>query len=364
MKKRTKYWRKRTALPDPRKKRKAAGTPPGSLIFTGKQKMEAPLLTFFKYTQDGAVQEAISKEQLPEAELDKISWIDVRGLHDVDLVEKIGKTYQVHPLALEDILNIGQRPKLDEYDTGILFMLKALTFDAETLEIKTEQVGIFFSERVVLSFQEDVSDLFSPVRERLLGGSGRIRQRGADYLTYALIDTLVDYYYAVLDQMDEIIEALEQEINTSPNDSSKSKIHQLRNCSLALRRSSIPLREAVGRFARLESKYIHESSVIYLRDLYDHTIQVTDIVENYRDTITGLHELYLSEISYKMNNVMKLLTVISTIFIPLTFLTGLYGMNFDNIPELHWRYSYFFLWGLMLLVTAGLIVYFKRKDWL
>ena len=203
-----------------------------------------------------------------------------------------------------------------------------------------------------------------PVRERLLAHSGRIRERGTDYLAYALIDTVVDYYFSVLDQMDQVVEELEAGILRNPGKATKANIHKLRLSSISLRKSVAPLREAMGRFSRSDNAFVQESSLVYIRDLFDHTVQVQDMPDNYREVINGLHDLYLSEISMKMNNVMQLLTVISTIFIPLTFLTGLYGMNFAYMPELEWRYSYLVLWGVMIAIATGLIIYFKRQDWL
>jgi len=362
--KRNKYLDNLKNIPTPRRKRHKAGAPPGSLVFTGEQKMTESIVTLLQYDEDQAEQLVIEESQLPDIDPEKVNWLDMRGLHNVPLVEEIGRKYGVHPLALEDILDINQRPKLDAYATGIFFIFRALRFDKETLEIRTEQVGVFFSQHILLSFQEDVTDLFMPVRERLLSSSGRIRQRGTDYLGYALIDTVVDYYFSVLDQIDEVIEQVEERILRNPKKETKSDVHKLRLSSMILRRSVAPLREAVGRFARSENAFVEESSLVYVRDLYDHTVQVLEVTENYREIINGLHDLYLSEISMKMNNVMQLLTVISTIFIPLTFLTGLYGMNFEHMPELDWRYSYFVLWGVMVVIALGLIIYFRRQNWL
>jgi len=363
-KKRIKYLNTLKNLPTPKRKRHKAGAPPGSLVFTGEQKMTDSIVTFLQYDKTEIDQQAVPDDKLPDVELEKVNWLDMRGLHNVELVERIGRKYKVHPLALEDILDINQRPKADEYETGVFFIFRALQFDKETLELQTEQVGVFFSKHILLSFQENISDLFLPVRERLLASSGRIRERGTDYLAYALIDTVVDYYFSVLDQMDQVVEELEAGILRNPGKETKANIHKLRLSSISLRKSVAPLREAVGRFSRSDNEFVQESSLVYIRDLFDHTVQVQEMTDNYREVINGLHDLYLSEISMKMNNVMQLLTVISTIFIPLTFLTGLYGMNFAHIPELEWRYSYFVLWGVMIVIATGLIIYFKRQDWL
>lgn len=349
------------------KKRKKPGSPPGTLIFTGRQKVEYPYLISVRYNADLLEEENLKNKPLPDKAPDSNLWLDMRGLSDVELVELLGKKFNIHPLVLEDVLNTNQRPKFEEYDNGVFVVLQSLTVKEDNddlFEIQSEQVGLFINERMIISFQEDEADLFLPVRERLQSGRGRIRTNGTDYLGYAMLDLIVDNYFLVLDRLEDEIETLESEIIRTPNQKTKSKIHQFKLESLVLRKAIAPLREAIGKFARTESPFVDESTKIFLRDLYDHTVQLMDLLETHRDVLNGLYDLYLSEISFKMNNVMQVLTVISTIFIPLTFLVGVYGMNFDNMPELHWKNGYFYLWGFMVFMALALIWFFRRRRWL
>lgn len=349
------------------KKRKKPGLPPGTLIFTGRQKVEYPYLVSVRYNADLLEEENLKNKPLPEKDPESNLWLDMRGLSDVELVELLGKKFDIHPLVLEDVLNTNQRPKFEEYDNGVFVVLQSLTVKEDNndlFEIQSEQVGLFINERMIISFQEDEADLFLPVRERLQSGRGRIRTNGTDYLGYAMLDSIVDNYFIVLDRLEDEIEILESEIIRTPNQKTKSKIHQFKLESLVLRKAIAPLREAIGKFARTDSPFVDEATKIFLRDLYDHTVQLMDLLETHRDVLNGLYDLYLSEISFKMNNVMQVLTVISTIFIPLTFLVGVYGMNFDNMPELHWKNGYFYLWGFMVFIALALIWFFRRRRWL
>lgn len=348
------------------KTRKKPGLPPGSLIFTGKQKVQYPYLISTRYNGEMMEEENLKGKPLPEKDEESNLWLDVRGVSDVALVEMLGKKFGIHPLVLEDVLNTNQRPKFEEYENGVFVVLQSLKAneDPAVFEILSEQVGLFISSKIIISFQEDELDLFFPVIERLSAGRGRIRTNGTDYLGYAMLDLIVDNYFLILDRLEDEIESLENEIIKTPNQSTKSKIHQLKFESLILRKAIAPLREAIGKFARTDSPFVDDATKIFLRDLYDHTVQIMDLLETHRDVLNGLYDLYLSEISFKMNNVMQVLTVISTIFIPLTFLVGVYGMNFDNMPELHWQNGYFYLWGFMIFITLSLVLYFRRRRWL
>jgi magnesium transporter len=349
-----------------RSRRKSPGLPPGSLIYTGRQRDEDPLMSVTRYHGQAFQEwqeergEAISFDIQPE----QVNWFDLKGLHQVERVERLGKEFQIHPLILEDILETEQRPKFEEYDQGFFLIARAIHFDPVGPSIRTEQIGVYVTQNTVVSFQEDISDFFTQVRDRLRAGKGKIRLRGADYLAYALIDTIVDHYYLVLDQLEELINTLEEEILTDASNKTKGRIHRLKREMLVLRRSVTPLREAINRFSRAEHALIDANTQLFIRDLYDHTIQVMDSIETYRDTLTGLQDLYLSELSYRMNSVMQVLTIISTIFIPLTFLAGVYGMNFAYMPELDYRYSYFILWGIMIVLFVLGVWYFRKKDWL
>ncbi len=347
------------------RKRKASGLPPGSLVFTGQQHRSQVDIHLVQYNE-AAIE--VNHEQgvipTPKQDIVGVDWYDIRGLHDVALIEEVGKRFEVHPLILEDVLDTGQRPKFEEYPNGFFFTFRALKFREEAGEIEIEQVALFVEKGTVISFQERDDDLFEAVRQRLGAGKGKIRRRGADYLAYALADAVADNYFAILDQIEAQIEDLEAEIIANPQTSTKAKIHSLKYATLMLRKAVGPLREAVHRFSNCEHESIAEDTQLFVRDLHDHTIQVMDMVETSRDLLNGLYDLYSSEISFKMNRVMQLLTVVTTIFIPLSFLAGVYGMNFQNMPELQWEYGYLSLWAVMLLIAGGLLVFFRSQDWL
>lgn len=347
-----------------KKKRRNTGLPPGTLVFTGEQQLAFSNISFTQYREEEVLEQKL-QDQLPEpAGEDWTNWYDVRGLHNVSLVEQIGRQFGIHPLVLEDILDIDQRPKFEEYENGLFISVQDYKLDPLTLDLKKEQVSIFVMPNFVFSFQEDDEDLFQKIRERIQNANSKVRRRGSDYLAYALIDNIVDNYYLLLDHIEVLLDELEQEILANPEQTVKGKIHDLKLSTLVLRRSIAAMREAVGKFARSEHTLIAENTTVFLRDLHDHTIQVQESTETYRDLLQGLYDLYLSEISLKMNNVMQVLTIISSIFIPLSFLAGVYGMNFEYMPELRWKYSYYVLWGVMLLVFIGLLIYFRRKKWL
>lgn len=349
------------------KKRTKLGMSPGSVVYTGKRGVEKVFIHTSSYNTDKIVETVQNNKEnivLDMPEPGMIKWIDIRGVHDAELIELVGKQFDVHGLILEDIANIDQRPKYEEFQNGNFFVMKALSFNSEAVKIESEQVSLFFREGLIISFQEAETDLFSSVRDRLTNSNGRIRQRGTDYLAYALIDTLVDNYYALLDEIELNIDVLEERIIHNPDKTIKTSIHHLKKELLVSRKSISPLREAISRFSKSESKFINEESKMFIRDLYDHTVQVLDMVESYRDTINGLQDLYLSEISYKMNQVMQILTIISVIFVPLTFLAGIYGMNFEILPELKWKYGYLYFWLFSISILVLLLWYFRRKKWL
>lgn len=352
--------------PENKNKRKKIGLPPGSIIFTGNRKVEKIFIHYLKYNAAQFEEDTIDNHGeitfRPSAE-DQVDWYDIRGLHDTSLIETIGKHFDIHPLVLEDVVDIQQRPKFDEYEKGIFITLRALHFDREKKEVRTEQVAIYFRAGLLISFQETESDLCAATRKRIQSGKGRIRNREADYLAYALIDNIVDNYYIVLDEVEFVIEQLEEQLLNNPDHSIKEQIHHLKKELLVMRKSISPLREAISRFAKSEVSFIQDQSVVYIYDLYDHTVQIMEMVETYRDTLNGLQDLYISEISFKMNQIMQVLTIITTIFVPLSFLAGLYGMNFDHMPELHFKYGYYVLLAVMFTIFIGLLFYFKKQKW-
>ena len=340
------------------------GLPPGTLVFTGERFVKEANVTLMQYSDDKIVIKHSKDEKPTAAEGFQVTWYDIRGVHDLALIEKIGKKFAIHPLALEDIVDTQQRPKFEEYPEGLFITLRALQFDPKLLLLHTEQVSVYIGKKFLLSFQEDDDDLFAQVRKRLESSSGRIRQRGSDYLAYALVDSIVDHYFIVLDKVEMAIEDIGEAIIKNSDSRIKGQIHQLKLQALSLRKSVSPLREAIGRFSKCESQLLSEDTLVFVRDLYDHLIQIMDMVETFRDVVTGLNDLYISELSFKMNNIMKILTIITTIFVPLSFLAGLYGMNFDHMPELHWEYGYFLLLGLMFFIFVGLMLFFNQKKWL
>ena len=341
--------------------------PPGSVVFKGDQKVDRIGIHYLKYDAEHLTEQKLDNHTeitFLQSASDTVDWYDIRGLHDTRLIETLGKTFEIHPLIQEDIVDTDQRPKFEEYEKGLFLVIRALSFEKNQEKMNVEHVTIYFKKGLVVTFQETESDLFESVRKRLQARSGKIRTRGADYLVYALADVLVDQYYFMLEDLEEVISRLEEELLDSSDDTMRERIHHIKRTLIGARKSITPLREAVNRFAKSENEIILEGTKVFLRDLYDHTIQVMDMVENYRDMLNGLQDLHLSEISYKMNQVMQVLTIITTVFVPLSFLVGLYGMNFDNMPELHYKYGYFMLWGFMLIIALGLLAWFRRKRWL
>jgi len=279
------------------------------------------------------------------------------------MMEKIANHFGIHSLVMEDILNTGQRPKMDDMDDYVYVVLKMLNYNEEDDEIDAEQISIILGQNFVISFQEKERDVFEPIRERIRKNKGRIRKKGADYLAYTLLDSVVDIYFTILEKIGERIEFLEEELVENPSTQTLQEIHGLKREMIFLRKSIWPLREVISGLERGESSLIKETTVIYLRDVYDHTIQVIDTVETFRDMLSGILDVYLSSISNKMNEVMKVLTIIATIFIPLTFLAGVYGMNFRYMPELEWRWGYFTALFLMAVIGIGMVIYVRKKKW-
>ena len=292
------------------------------------------------------------------------SWINITGLHDIDFLQSIGNHFSIHSLILEDILNTHQRPKIEIYDKHIFVVLKMITFDKANQKLEHEQISLIMGKGYVLSFQEFAGDIFDPLRDRIKNRRGRIRSMGADYLLYALIDIIVDHYFVVLEDLGEDIENLDELVLTQPDRTVMQRIHRLKNELLQLRRTIWPLREVISQLIRQETPLVEKAIEVYLKDLYDHTVQIADSVETYRDMVTGLLDVYLSSVSNRMNEVMKVLTMIATIFIPLSFLAGLYGMNFEYMPELQWRWGYFGVLGIFVFVAGGMLIFFRKKGWI
>jgi magnesium transporter len=349
-----------------KKRSKKIGLAPGSMVHVGEKKLERVIITLIDYDQQNFQKHELEKieEVLPYKDTTSVTWINFYGLHETDILERVGDYFNIHPLVLEDILNTDQRPKVEIFDNYLFFVLKMISFDDKNNELNIEQLSLVMGENFVLTFQERVGDYFNSLRDRIKNNKGRIRKSGVDFLTYSLIDIVVDNYFLVLEQIGEIIEDLEENVLTFPQPSIVNKIQSLKRELIFLRKSVWPLRELITQLLREEFPQIEPSTVPFLRDLYDHTIHVVDTVETYRDVISGVMDLYLSSISNKMNEIMKVLTIIATIFIPLTFLAGIYGMNFDFMPELHLQWAYPLLWGIMFLIFTGMLFFFRRKKWL
>lgn len=346
--------------------KKKPGAAPGTLVFTGESRAGEVGLRLIDY-RDGELEErypATVEECLPFKSRPTVTWLNLDGLHDVAVIGRIGEEFGLHPLVVEDLLHAGQRPKLEEFDAYLFLVLRALTWDEERNEVAEEQLGLILGENFVLSFQERPGDVFDPVRERIRGGKGRLRQRGPDYLAYALMDAIVDHYFIVLERLGERIDDLEQDLIDEPGPPTLHKIYRLKRELLFLRKSVWPLREVLATLQRNESGLVSDETKVFVRDVYDHTIQVIDTAETFRDMAAGMLDTYLSSISNRMNEVMKVLTIIATIFIPITFVAGLYGMNFERMPELDWPWAYPAVLVLMLLMGGGMLVYFRRKGWL
>lgn len=348
-----------------RKRNRTPGRPPGSLIREVGEFVEYANLDFFIYDENELEERNIeSLEQLPSVTPDKTLWLNIPGLKDAELLKEIGERFDLHPLLLEDILNPEQRPKLDEFDNCLALTLRMMYVREEGPQLEDEQITLVLGSGFVLSFQEKPGDVFDPIRERLRRASGRIRHRKSDYLLYALTDLAIDHYFVLIEALGDKVEDLEELVFSNPSENNLESIHQLKRELLIFRRSTFPLREAISQLQRLETGLITQETQRFITDAYDHIINILDLLENYRELNTGLKDIYLSSLSLRMNKVIQLLTIISTIFIPLTFIVGIYGMNFENMPELDWEYGYFLILGIMAAIVLGMVVFFKTRKWL
>jgi magnesium transporter len=346
------------------------GTAPGTLVSHAGADLEAVNLRLIDFTESNFLEKELATADECQAYLskDSITWIHMQGPMRADTIRNIGNIFKLHPLSLEDVLNKGQRPKVEEFD-GLLFLIMSMP-TINNGNISIEQVSIFMGENYIISFHGGDTDPFDPLRNRLRQKSGRIRSLKQDYLLYAIIDIIIDQGYPILERLGETIENIEETLlNASAQQTTLGEIHQIRHKLVLLRRNLWPQREAVNSLLRGENTLFNEDTFVYLRDCYDHTIQILDLIENYREMAASLIDIYISSTSYRLNEIMRVLTIIATIFIPLTFIVGVYGMNFSHpdspwaMPELHWYYGYPMVWGVMIAVLIGMVVYFKRKDW-
>lgn len=349
-----------------KKRSKKVGFPPGTIVHIGNKRTEKTKITIVDYNEEQFQEkEAKSiKECFPYKDKPIVTWINIDGVHEVKIIEELGKNYNFHPLILEDIVDTDQRPKIKDFGDYIFIILKMHYYDKENNEIKIEQVSLIFGKNYVISFQEREGDVFDSIRERIRNNIGRIRKARADYLIYALMDAIIDNYFTILEKLGEETEDLEAKVIKNPVPANLQIIYRLKSELIFLRKSVWPLREVISILEKGESALIDKSTNIYLRDIYGHTIQVMDTVETLRDVISGTLEVYLSSVSNRMNEIMKVLTIIATIFIPLTFIVGIYGMNFQYMPELKWVWSYPVVLLGMLIIGIIMVFYFRRKKWM
>ncbi len=350
-----------------RRQRKKPGLPPGTIVHTGEQKVEVVRISAFdfageKCTEIKDVEDITSVLDLRDSPT--VTWVNIDGLHDTDLIEKIGLHYGFHPLVLEDVVHVGQRPKLEEYDDYLYLVLYQLEWRGEDAMVTEEQVSMIIGPNYVFSFQERPGDDFETVRERLRQSRGKARHRGADYLAYQLIDATVDNYFTILDRIGQVTEQVELEVLGSPTPQTMHRLHQIKRELLVVRRAIWPLRDVLAGLMRTESELVTEGTRVYLRDVHDHAVRVVDMVETLRDVVGGMIEIYLAQVTIRTNEVMKVLTMMASVFIPLTFIVGVYGMNFDFMPELNVWWGYPAVWAVMIAATAGILIWFRRQRWL
>ncbi len=349
-----------------------AGLSPGTLVHVGERRMDRPRIHVFEYDEGLLVERQLEdmKEVPPRCrqhpERNTIVWVNVDGLHEASFIDEIGRHFGLHPLLLEDVMNAAQRPKLEEYEDHLFCILKMLDVEHAQERVLVEQVSMVIGQGFVLTFQERDGDVFEGVRERLRSGKGRIRKLGADYLAYALVDAIVDHYFVAVDTMNQLVEQLEDRLQAESTPVQVSEIYTLKREVLFLRRNIGPAREVLGQLARhdAEDDVVSNAVDVYFRDVHDHVLQVNEALETLREMLVSLLEVYHSQQSTRLNEVMRILTVISTFFMPVTFIAGVYGMNFEHMPELHARWGYAACLALMAVVSFAMFVYMRRKRWL
>jgi magnesium transporter len=342
------------------------GLAPGALVFTGDKKIDSVSINILSYDEEDFFEVKSTLENLPNIlkTKRKVLWIDIDGLHEVALLEKIGTLFGIHRLTLEDILNVNQRPKMEVFDNYIFAVLKMIQCPTSESDIEEEQISFILIDNILITFQEKKGDVFTFVRERIVEFKGNIRKRAGDYLLYALLDAVIDNYFLVLENVGEKIDVLEASAMNNPNTETLNNLYHQRKEMAELRRTIYPLREVIGGFDKYAEHKISAETKPFMRDLYENTIQVIETLEVFRDMSSGVLDLYMNSLSNKMNNVMKVLTMISTIFIPLSFVAGVYGMNFENMPELRWEYGYFYVLAGMASATIGMLFFFRWKKWI
>ncbi|MGW8317274.1 MAG: magnesium/cobalt transporter CorA [Bacteroidales bacterium] len=344
----------------------AKGQRPGSLVLIGTQKMEHPVIQVMDFDTDNLTEKELKSidEVVEYIQSDQMSWINIYGIHDTELMQKIADIFQLHPIFMEDIMDTDQTPRYEDGDTYEGFILKMLSYDDKVRLISAEQISIILGEKFVLTLQEQTGDVFNPIRERIRNTLKRSRLIDSDYFVYALLDTIVDNYIVIIETLGRHVEAQEEELFSDPEKSIVQEIYKLKTELSFLRKSVRPVREMMGHLMRSEHTLFKDKYITFLRDLNDMVQQAADAIELYSGMISDHLNIYHTVVSNRTNEVMKVLTIFASIFIPLTFLAGIYGMNFEYLPELKFHYSYPIFWGVVILVGVGLLIYFKRKKWL
>ncbi len=346
-----------------KKREEKIGLQPGALVFVGEEKHESVEIEKVEYSPEHYT--ACVLKNIDEAfpfSNDTITWLNINGVNNFSIIETIGNKLSIHPLVLEDIVNTDQRTKTESYDDFIFVIMKIVNINKDKDEMFAQQISLIIGKNYVVSFLEEKSAAFNILKDRIAQAKGRIRKAGADYLGYALMDVVVDNYFLVLEQIADTIESLEMEVIKDTNNYMRSDFYRIKRKLLYLRKSIWPLREEINSVMDNDS-IMQQTTMPYLRDLYDHTIRIIETIESFRDMASGLLDVYISNVSNRMNEVMKTLTTIATIFIPITFIAGVYGMNFEHMPELKWSYSYPIIWAVFILCSIGMLFFFKRKKW-
>lgn len=341
------------------------GLPPGSLIHIGKKNQGEPTFSLHIYDKNSAqeIKPKTVEEALSLMKTKKTVWLDISGVHSAKIIQTMGDVFNIHPLILEDIMNVNQRPKLEEHEDYVYAVIK-MFFISDKNELLSEQVSMIVGKNYVLTFQETQGDTLDALRSRIITGKGRVRNNGADYLSYAIIDSIVDYYFLVIEKFSESVELIELSLLQQSDDKTLHKIYKIKSDLTNFKKSIWPVRDLVAKTDKIDKKIMGNITKTYYKDIYDHIIQIIDSTETLKERTATMVDIYLSSVSNKMNEVMKVLTIIATIFIPLTFIAGVYGMNFDNMPELHWNMGYFIVLFVMLIIFIWMVMYFKRKNWL
>ncbi len=343
-----------------------AGLPPGTLVHIGRQRIEKTVISVIDYSETTLEEvrlespEASRKYLVPTT----VTWINITGLHETQTIARMGEIYGIHPLVLEDICNTGHRPKTEDLGAHLFVVVKMIYRGTGNGDIISEQVSLLLGDHYVISFQEVEGDVFDTIRDRIRSAQGRVRRMGADYLAYALLDAIVDNYFVVLEDLGERVERLQEEVVERPVPETLQRIRRLKSDMIFLRRNLWPVRELVGGLDKSESPLVGRDLKPYLRDLYEHAVQAIDMAETLRDMLSTAMDMYMSSVSNRMNEIMRVLTVIATIFIPLTFIAGVYGMNFQHMPELHARWGYPVVWVVMVLTAVGMVAFFRRHRWI